>query len=72
VDVTEEDCTTNVARSCRRLHHVTVACYPAAKLLHKLGVRSDIQHGNVRAARDQWRAMRRGLWGYGIVTGRKP
>ncbi len=72
VDVTQEDCTPNVRRSCRRLHHVTVACYPAAMLLHKLGVRSDIQHGNVRAARDQWRAMRRGLWGYGIVTANKP
>lgn len=72
VDVTKADCTDSVRRSCRRLHHVTVACYPIAAALHRAKVRTDLQHGNVRAARDQYRAMQRGLWGYGIVTANKP
>ena len=72
VDVTQRDCTPAVIRSCRRLYRVTMACYPIAAGLHMVGLRSDLQHGNVRAARDQYRAMRRGLWGYGIVTANKP
>jgi cyclopropane fatty-acyl-phospholipid synthase-like methyltransferase len=71
-DVVAEDRTVNFAPSCRRLHRATMACFPIAKALHKLGLRSDVQHGNVRAARDQWLAMRRRLWVYGIVTARKP
>jgi tocopherol O-methyltransferase len=71
-DVTQRDCTPNVIKSCRRLYRVTMACYPIAAGLHKVGLRSDVQHGNVRAARDQYRAMRKGLWGYGIVTANKP
>jgi tocopherol O-methyltransferase len=71
-DVVAEDRTTNFAPSCRRLYRLTMACYPIAKALHAMNVRSDVQHGNVRAARDQWRAMRLRLWLYGIVTARKP
>lgn len=71
-DVKQEDCTENVRRSCRRLHHITVACYPIAAALHTLRLRTDLQHGNVRAARDQFRALQRGLWGYGIVSATKP
>jgi tocopherol O-methyltransferase len=72
VDVVAEDRTTNFAPSCRRLYRLTMACYPIAKALHVMNVRSDVQQGNVRAARDQWRAMRKRLWLYGIVTARKP
>jgi cyclopropane fatty-acyl-phospholipid synthase-like methyltransferase len=72
VDVVAEDRSVNFAPSCRRLYRLTMACYPIAAMLHRLNVRSDVQHGNVRAARDQWRAMRRHLWLYGIVTARKP
>ena len=70
--VTQRDCTPQVIHSCRRLYRVTMACYPIAAAMHRFGLRSDLQHGNVRAARDQYRAIRRGLWGYGIVTGDKP
>jgi len=70
--VTQRDCTPNVIKSCRRLYRVTMACYPIAAALHRVGLRSDLQHGNVRAARDQYRAMRKGLWGYGIVAADKP
>ncbi|MGH2687868.1 MAG: SAM-dependent methyltransferase [Actinomycetota bacterium] len=71
-DVVAEDRTVNFAPSCRRLYRATMACFPMAKALHKLGFRSEVQHGNVRAARDQWLAMRRRLWVYGVVTARKP
>ena len=71
-DVVAEDRTANFAPSCRRLYRLTMACYPIAKALHAMNVRSDVQQGNVRAARDQWRAMRQRLWLYGIVTARKP
>ena len=70
--VTQRDCTPNVERSCRRLYRVTMACYPIAAGMHRVGLRSDLQHGNVRAARDQYRALRKGIWGYGIVAGNKP
>lgn len=71
-DVVAEDRTANFAPSCRHLYRMTMACYPIAAGLHRLGFRNDVQHANVRAARDQWRAMKRGLWLYGIVTARKP
>jgi tocopherol O-methyltransferase len=71
-NVTKRDCTPNVIKSCRRLYRVTMGCYPIAAGLHRVGLRSDLQHGNVRAARDQYRAMRKGLWGYGIVAADKP
>jgi hypothetical protein len=37
-----------------------------------VGVRSDVQHGNLRGARDQWRALQRGLWFEGIFTAQNP
>jgi len=72
VDVEDYDCTENVRRSCRRLYRVTMACLPGAIALRKLGLRTQVQHANVIAARDQWRALQKGLWGYGIVAGNKP
>lgn len=71
-DIVVEDRTPNFRPSCRRLHHATMLLYPVAAALRAFHVRSGVQHANVRAARDQWRAMKRGLWVYGIVTGRKP
>jgi hypothetical protein len=34
-----------------------------------LRLRSATQHGNFVGARDQYRALRRGLWKYGMMTG---
>jgi tocopherol O-methyltransferase len=67
-----EDITAGVRRSLRRLHRVTVAFYPAVYVLYLLGFRSPVQHGNVQGARDQWRALRRGLWLVGLLTARRP
>ncbi|MGH2705229.1 MAG: methyltransferase domain-containing protein [Actinomycetota bacterium] len=58
----------NFRPSCRRLRRITFWLYPAAALLHALGIRSDVQHGNVRAAWGLWTALRRDLWFYGILS----
>ena len=36
-----------------------------------LRIRSDTQHGNVRASVLQYLALRRRLWGYGILSARR-
>jgi tocopherol O-methyltransferase len=71
-EVTVEDCTANYVRSSRRLYRMVTCVYPWAAALHALGVRSDVQHGNARAARGQWLGLKRGLWLFGIITARKP
>ena len=62
------DITPNVRRSLARLHRMALVASPAAAPLHRLGLRSDAQHGNWRGARDQFRALRRGLWFDAILT----
>lgn len=63
-----EDISQYTRPSHQRLYRLTMLCYPVAILLRKLGVRSETQHGNTRGARDQWRALQRGLWFEGILT----
>lgn len=70
--LTVADITPGARRSMRRLHRVTVAFYPLVYVLYLLGFRSPVQHGNIRASRDQWRALRRGLWSIGLLTARRP
>ena len=67
-DVRLEDITPSVRPSLRRLYRITLLCYPAALFLHALGFRSDVQHGNTRGARDQYQALQRGLWFYGLLV----
>ncbi len=71
-DVQLEDHTTHVAPSVRRLYRLTMALYPLALVLRALRLRSDVQHGNVQGARNQWRALRGGVWFYGILSATKP
>ncbi|MGH2768192.1 MAG: SAM-dependent methyltransferase [Actinomycetota bacterium] len=71
-EVEVENATANYRQSCRRLYRIAMCVYPGAAALHALGLRSDVQHGHVRAARDQWRGLKRGLWVFAIVTARKP
>src|SRR5439155_1150692 len=56
------DITSQVRRSLGRLHRMASLAWPAALLLRALRIRSVAQHGNVRGARDQFRALRAGLW----------
>lgn len=66
-----DDVTEHVRPSLRRLHRITVSLYPGELVLRTLRLRSAVQHGNVKASRDQWRALQRGLWYYGIFTATK-
>ena len=61
-NLTMRDITINVRPSLARLHRMAVLAWPAETILRKLGVRSEAQHGNWRGARDQFRALNRGLW----------
>jgi len=72
VDVQLDDIEERVRPSHRRLSRISTALYLGESLLRRLGMRSDAQHGNIRGAIDQWRALRRDLWFEGILLGRKP
>ena len=67
-DVGLIDITPRVRPSLARLHRMASFAWPAALMLRALRVRSDTQHGNVRGARDQFRALRRGLWFDAMLT----
>jgi cyclopropane fatty-acyl-phospholipid synthase-like methyltransferase len=60
--------TRNVAPSLHRLYRMATLLWPVAIVLAALRLRSVIQHGNQRGAREQYRALRRGLWGEYLVT----
>ena len=62
------DITPNVRPSLRRLYWLAVLTWPGACALHAVGLRSETQHGNMRGAFDQYRALRRGLWFYALLT----
>ena len=61
------DITPHVRRSLQRLHRMAVLLSPEV-ILRALRLRSAVQHGNVRGARDQFRALRRGLWRHTMLT----
>ena len=71
-DVQLRDVTWHVQPSLRRLYRIAAPLYPGESLLYALGVRSRAQHGNARGARDQYRALRRGLWFYGMLRAKVP
>lgn len=71
-EVNLEDIEAHVKPSQRRLYRLTMLLYPLEWLLHVIRVRSEVQHGNTRGARDQWRALQRGLWFEGLLSARKP
>jgi tocopherol O-methyltransferase len=62
------DITPQVRRSLAHLHRLASLGWPEAVLLRALGLRNATQHGNVRGARDQFRALERGLWFDAILT----
>jgi len=71
-EIEVRDVTIAVEPSLRRLHRIVKALSPGAGLLHRLGLRSHVQHGNVTASAAMWAALRRGLWCYVILSARKP
>ena len=66
------DITANVAPSLRHLYRMAVVAWPVELAQHALGLRSAVQHGNVRGARDQYRALRQGLWFDALLTATAP
>jgi ubiquinone/menaquinone biosynthesis C-methylase UbiE len=60
-----------VQPSLRRLFFRSAVLYPIAIVLRLLRIRSATQHGNVRASVLQYLALRRGVWGYGILSARR-
>jgi tocopherol O-methyltransferase len=63
-----QDATTLTRRSLLRLHRRAMACTPLDWALHVLGLRSDVQHGNVVASRRQYPLLQNGCWFYGILS----
>jgi tocopherol O-methyltransferase len=66
-----DDITAHMRPSLRRLYRITFWTYPLAFLLHRLGLRSTTQHGNVLGALRQYQALEQGLWFYGLLVARK-
>lgn len=71
-DIQVNDVTSAVEPSLRHLHRLVTALSPGAKFLHRLHLRSEVQHGNIKGSEAMWRARRAGLWFYVIVSARKP
>jgi cyclopropane fatty-acyl-phospholipid synthase-like methyltransferase len=65
------DITENVRPSLRRLHRIASVSWPLELLGHRLGLRTLAQHGNARGARDQYRALERGLWLDALMVARR-
>ena len=57
--------------SLRRLYRWARVVLPFEYLFYRLGLRTTVQHGNVVGALHQYRALRRELWQYGILSARK-
>jgi tocopherol O-methyltransferase len=71
-EIVVRDVTTAVEPSLRRLHRMVKVLSPGAVLLHRLGLRSHVQHGNLTGSAALWRALQRDLWFYAILSSRKP
>jgi cyclopropane fatty-acyl-phospholipid synthase-like methyltransferase len=67
-DTQSLDIMANVEPSLRRLYWMTRLCWTGALVLHALHLRSETQHGNIRGARDQYRAYQRRLWFEAVLT----
>jgi tocopherol O-methyltransferase len=70
-DIVLRDITDAIRPSLRRLYRIAVGLYPVALALRAVNLRNHVQHSNVVAARNQWRALRRGLWRVSLITARK-
>jgi tocopherol O-methyltransferase len=70
-EVLIRDVTAAVEPSLRRLHRLVKVLSPGASLLHRLGFRSEVQHGNVTGSAAMWAALQRDLWSFAILSARK-
>jgi tocopherol O-methyltransferase len=70
-EIAVRDVTTNVRPSLRRLYGLSLAGVPISRVLHKLGLRGAVLHGNALGSMYQYLALRRGSWAYSILCARK-
>ena len=66
-----EDITPNIMPSARRLYRLATPSLLFGRLAQLFRIRSSVQTQNIVAARDQYRALRRNLWHYGVFFGAK-
>jgi ubiquinone/menaquinone biosynthesis C-methylase UbiE len=66
------DETPRVEPSLRRLFRRTASVYPLGMMLRATGLRSAVQHANVRASFLQYIALRRGAWRYVMLQATRP
>lgn len=66
-----EDITPNILPSSRRLYRLATPSLIFGRLAQMFRIRSGIQTQNIVAARDQYRALQRNLWHYGVFYGEK-
>jgi tocopherol O-methyltransferase len=71
-EVEMTDVTASGIRSGRRLYLMSMAALPGAALLHRLGIRSDVQHTNVTGSIAAWRGYKAGLWTARHTSARRP
>jgi len=70
-DIRFENRNEDVWASSRRMAMVSTLTTPLGRCLQTLGIRTPMQTANSRGAVLQYRGIKRGLWVYGIVSGRK-
>jgi tocopherol O-methyltransferase len=71
-DVAVEDVTRRAWPSLRFLGLFAGASWPAARLLHAIGLQDDIQIAGIRGCIDQYRALRRGAFRYALISATRP
>lgn len=67
-----EDITATAEPSGRRLYRMAVAALPIETLLHRIRLRTDVQHTNVLGPVAAWRGYKRGLWTATMTSARRP
>jgi SAM-dependent methyltransferase len=71
-EVHMEDVTASGVRSGKRLYWMSMAALPGASLLHRMGIRTDVQHTNVTGSIAAWRGYLHGLWVAAHTVARRP
>lgn len=66
-----ENVNSKVAVSLRNLHEKCTRSYPIEWMLRQLRIRSKVQHGNLVGSIHQYKAFKKDLWWYGIITAKK-
>jgi tocopherol O-methyltransferase len=70
-DISYRDVHRHILPSSKRLYKASLVALPINVVLERAGSRSAVQGKNVRAALEQYRTLRAGMWTYGIFVARK-